>query len=119
MEPKVVDILQRIFRRIDGHMTLSRIQDVRHTHRLEVVHILDGVTVSQEDARIHLIAVHFDGSSLLPIGDVSESWHWTIFASSRVDDRVDQIVTGGLSRNGRRSNKGKSTFSKGEEMPSN
>ena len=72
MEAVVGDSVERVFVRVDGHVTLGRVEHVGHPDPPEIVHVLDGVPVAQDHSGVHPVAVDPDGSTLVP---VSRSQH--------------------------------------------
>ena len=72
MEAVVGDSVERVFVRVDGHVTLGRVEHVGHPDPPEIVHVLDGVPIAQDHSRVHPVTVDPDGSTLVP---VSRSQH--------------------------------------------
>ena len=81
-------------------MSLSSVEDVGHSNALEIVDVTDGVTVAEDDAIVDLVTIYPQVSSLVIITGRLESWQWPVFSCPRVDNRVYQLVSGRLSRNG-------------------
>ena len=100
MEAIIFDAIARILCRIDIHVSLSSVEDVGHSNALEIVDVTDGVTVAEDDAIIDLVTIYPQVSSLVIITGRLESWQWPVFSCPRVDNRVYQLVSGRLSRNG-------------------
>ncbi len=61
VEAEVADVVQRVLGRVDRHVALRRVQNVRHAHAAEVLQVLDSLAVCQEDAGIDLdrIKLHY------------------------------------------------------------
>ena len=54
MEPEIRDAMQGIFCRVDGNVAFGRVQHMRHSYFLEIFNVLDGFTVTKNDAGIYL-----------------------------------------------------------------
>jgi len=92
VEAVVGDAVERVLVRVDRHVTLGRVQDVSDPDPAQVVDVLDGVAVAQDDARVDLVAVDPNGAPLVPVGGGQHARHHSVLARPRVDDGVDQIV---------------------------
>ena len=66
VEAKVADVVERVLGRVDRHVALGRVQHVGNSHAAQVLQVLDGLSVGDEDARVDLVAVDVDRLPLLP-----------------------------------------------------
>jgi len=96
VEAVVGDSVERVFVRVDGHVTLGRVEHVGHPDPPEIVHVLDGVPVAQDHSGVHPVAVDPDGSTLVPVSRSQHAWHDPVFRGPCVDNRVDELIPGPL-----------------------
>lgn len=67
VESVVVDAVASELGGVDGDVALCGVEDVGDTDALEVVHVLDGFSVGEDDAVVNLVAVDADVSSLVEV----------------------------------------------------
>ena len=70
MESEVADVVEGVLGRVHGHVPLGRVQHVGHPHAPQVLQVLDGLPVGDEDPRVHLVAVDVDRLPLLPTANI-------------------------------------------------
>ena len=66
VEAEVADVVERVLGRVDRHVALGRVEHVGHARAAQVLQVLDGLSVGDEDARVDLVAVDVDRLPLLP-----------------------------------------------------
>ena len=54
VETKVGDPVQRVLGRVDGHVPLGRVEYVRDPDLFQVLHVLNCLSVAQNDAWVYL-----------------------------------------------------------------
>lgn len=54
VEPEVRDAVQRVLGGVHRHVALSGVEHVGHADAFQVLHVLDGLSVAQDDTRVDL-----------------------------------------------------------------
>jgi len=112
MEAVIFDAITRILGRVHVHVSLGSVEHVGDSDTLEIVDVADGVAVAEDDPVVHLVTVYPQMSSLVVVTGGLESWQWSVLSGSRVHNRVYQLVSSSLARNGWRLQSDISVFRK-------
>ena len=67
---------------------------------LQIIHVTNGVSIAENDSVVDFVTINSDISSLVVITGRLEARQWSVFPGSRVNYRVDQLVSRGLPRYG-------------------
>ena len=112
METVIFDSVAGVLARVHLHMSLRGVEDVGDSDSLQIVDVADGVAVAEDDAIKHLVTVDPQMSPLVIVTGwlktwwwsweylrwwVLTTWQWSVFSCSRVNDGVNQLVSGCLS----------------------
>ena len=67
---------------------------------LEIIHVTDGVSIAENNSLVNFVTINSNISSLVVITGRLEARQWSVFPGSRVNYRVDQLVSCGLPGSG-------------------